>query len=67
MVSPLTVLLGVASVGLWGAVLAAVGSIWRRSQSADVELDPEDGCGCVEMWEFLSQRRSESRQSSETR
>ena len=67
MVSPLTALFGVASVGLWIAVIAAIGSIWRRSRSADYELDPDDGCGCVEVWEYLSERRSESRQSQKTR
>jgi hypothetical protein len=33
-------------------------STWRKSRSADYELDPDDGCGCVEVWEYLSERRS---------
>ena len=59
MVSPLTVLFGVASAGLWIAVLAVVGSISRTSRSADYELDPDDGCGCVEVWEHTSGARGE--------
>lgn len=66
MASALTILLGVSSVTLWIATLAVLASIWRRSRSEEYELDPGDGCGCVEVWEYLSERRRESRQSRDT-
>jgi len=67
MASTLAILLGASSVVLWGSALYVLGSIWRKSRSEEYELDPEDGCGCVELWEYLSERRGDSLESGETR
>ena len=61
MASALTLLLGVASAGFWIAILGVLRTARKRSQAEGYELGPEDGCGCVEVWEYLSERRSGSR------
>ena len=67
MVFTLAILLGASSVALWGGVLYVLGSVWRKSRSEEYELDPEDGCGCVEVWEYLSERRGDSGGLGKTR